>query len=113
MDNKKDSSEFNKLWAVHDTCTPEYEECLIGNKEGLEKLRYSIDEALKSGESKIDDEGIDFIAVKLVENDPRFDKSYKKGGIRDSFRLLGCGLIGFIIIMIIMAGLFQIWNWIK
>jgi hypothetical protein len=40
--------------AYHGSGWPEHEDYLIGNREGLKKLRLAIDEALESGESHID-----------------------------------------------------------
>lgn len=77
----------------HGSIWAEYEDLLIGNKEGLEALRDAIDEALQKGESK--NEVGEFYGVRCLDTD-FFEKilSYKQNS-----NTLG-SYIGFFIIVI-------------
>ena len=53
--------------AYHGSEWAEHEDFLVGNKEGLVKLRDSISEAIEKGESKIDSG--EFIGVRCLETE--------------------------------------------
>ena len=103
-----------KPWVAHrGNSTPENEELLIGNRPGLELLRRKLDDALATGECRIDEGGVEFRGIRLVESDPRAETAVKPGGAKDAMRLLGCGIVGFATIFIFLAGLHEIWSWMK
>jgi len=81
-----------------------YEDTLVGNREGLEALRSYIDEALESGHSEIKDPGIEWMKVSVVEEDPRSDDSGLKWKDWILFSL---------IIVIFIAGIIQVFAWLK
>ncbi|MFL0809259.1 MAG: hypothetical protein K6L76_02475 [Agarilytica sp.] len=62
------NKESDQGHVYHGSNFPEYEDLLVGNKRGLERLRLAIDEALEHGESEIDSG--EFFGVK------RLDTSY-------------------------------------
>ena len=56
---------------------------------------------------------LDFQGVRLVEHDPRAAIDPSKRRWKDAAALWGCGFISFILIMIFLAGLYQIRAWMK
>jgi hypothetical protein len=110
-DDSSDTS--SKPWVAHGSCTPEHEDFLIGNRAGLELLKRKVDDTLATGECRVDEGGVEFVGIRLVERDPRAETAVKPGGFKDAMRLWGCGLVGFVLIMVFLAGLLQIWSWMK
>lgn len=100
-------------WVAHGSCTSEHEDFLIGNRAGLELLKQKVDAALESGECRIEEGSVDFVGIRLVERDPRTGADSKPGGLKDAAGLLGCALLALAIIMVFLAGLFQIVSWMK
>ena len=93
----------SKPWVSSGPCE-KYEDTLIGNRSGLEALRRHIDEALASGQSEINDPGIEWMKISVVEEDPRTEVA----GLRWSGWLVFA-----LIIIIFIAGLFQVFKWLK
>jgi hypothetical protein len=102
-----------KPWVAHGSCAATHEDFLIGNRAGLDLLKRKIDDAIATGECKVDEGGVEFVGIRVVELDPRAETSARTGGFKNAMRLLGCGLLGFALILVLLAGLFQIWNWMK
>jgi hypothetical protein len=86
---------------------------LIGNRAGLELLKRKVDDALTSGECRVDEGNVEFVGIRVVEHDPRTQTAGKHGRFKDAVGLLGCGLLGFALMFIFIAGLKQIWGWMK
>lgn len=102
-----------KPWVAHGSCTPEHEDFLIGNRSGLDLLKLKINDALATGECSVDEGGVEFVGIRLVESDPRAQTAEKPGGLKDGLFLLGCGLVGFVLLVVFLAGLLQIWSWMS
>ena len=102
-----------KPWVVHGSCTPEHEDFLIGNRAGLELLRRKVDDALTTGECRVDEGSVEFVGVRLVESDPRAQTAVKPGGFKDGMRILVCAFAGFLLLAVFLAGLLQIWIWMR
>ena len=66
----------NNLHVYHGSDWAEHEDYLVGNKEGLEKLKLAIDEALENEVSDID--AGEFIGVKCLSNE-FFDGNIQSG----------------------------------
>jgi hypothetical protein len=64
-------TEPDRPWVAHGSEWAEHEDYLIGNREGLSRLRDAIDDAIKTGITKIEEGYIDFMGIKVVEKDPR------------------------------------------
>jgi len=111
VDDSTDTSP--KPWVAHGSCTPEHEDFLIGNRAGLELLRRKVGVALTTGECRVEEGGVEFIGIRLVECDPRAQTTVKAGGFKDGIRVVGCGLAAFVLIMVFLAGLLQIWSWVR
>lgn len=58
-------------WIAHGSETAEHEDFLIGNRAGLEALKSAIERALADGEAGINDPKIEFIGIRVVDQDPR------------------------------------------
>ena len=84
---------------------------LIGNRLGLELLRERIDEALRGGEASITQTGSEFVAVRIVNSDPRSQVVTKGRGISDRTLLWLGGVLVFVLIFVLVAGLREIWSW--
>ena len=81
-----------------------YEDTLIGNRRGLEALRKHIDEALEHGHSEIGDSRLEWLKISVVEEDPRIEDE------RAGFK----GWLFFLVaIIIFLAGVFQVFKWLK
>jgi hypothetical protein len=62
----------NKPWVADGGgCGPEYEDILIGNREGLTKLKEALEKAITEGETTLEDTGIEYNGIKVVDADPR------------------------------------------
>lgn len=59
-----------KRWVAHGGSWERYEDLLIGDREGLLALRQAIDDALANGESRLQDCGTEFKAVRVVDTYP-------------------------------------------
>jgi len=57
-------------WIAHGSNWPEYEDALIGDREGLLALRASIDEALTEGSADMSGWDSEFLQLKFVEEHP-------------------------------------------
>jgi len=113
MSTDNPCDENPKPWLAHGSCTPEHEDFLIGNPPGLELLRRKVDDALGTGECRIDEGGVEFRGIRLVATDPRAQTGVKPGGFKDAMRLLACAVVGFALIFVFLAGLFEISSWMK
>lgn len=110
----RDNSDNDQTpWIAHGNCTAEHEDFLIGNKAGLTLLRDMTDRALSEGECAIGQTRIEFIGIRVVENDPRQKPITNKRGRKDIAALWGCGLIAFLLLFIFIVGLSQISHWFK
>lgn len=76
---------------------------LYGNKEGLQKLKEHIDEALIEGESKLDGSlDCDFIEVRLKETKP--EEELGEESIKEKALKYGCLSILAILIVLFLIG---------
>ena len=86
----------------HGSDWPEYEDVLVGNREGLETLRIAIDEAIENGDSRI--HMGEFVGVRCLETS--FFESQKNGNTRGSriaFTLIGLAFIATVVIVWLAA----------
>ncbi|WP_185234978.1 hypothetical protein [Teredinibacter franksiae] len=76
----------------HGSDWAEHEDVLIGNKEGLEALRFAIDEAIEKGESKT--EIGEFLAIRCLDS-KYFEKqgNVNTFGSKIAFVLIGVAFI--------------------
>jgi hypothetical protein len=102
-----------KPWVAHGSCTAEHEDFLIGNRPGLELLKRKLDDALATGECRVDEGDVEFVGIRLVEHDPRAVVAVKPGGFKDAVRLWGCALLVLVLVLVFLAGLLQIRSWMK
>mgnify|MGYP003673896149 CR=1 FL=1 len=82
----------------HGSEWPEYEDVLVGNREGLETLRAAIDEALEKGESRA--HMGEFLGVRCIET--AFFEKQRKGnslGAKIAFSLIGCAAFATVVVV--------------
>ena len=84
-----------------------HEDMLIGNREGFLLLKRKIDQALESGSSVVEEAGIEWNQVKIVEADPR----QKKFRVRDWIPILflGAGILLILFLVVIGFGTLKSW----
>jgi hypothetical protein len=70
MKPESSSKSGRRCWIAHGSEWAEYEDLLIGDRDGLLELKRAIDEALLHGEAKLSECDTDFLAVKLVDAHP-------------------------------------------
>jgi hypothetical protein len=94
-------TEPDKPWIAHGSEWAEHEDYLIGNREGLSRLRDAIDDAIKTGVgvTKIEDVHIEFVGVKVVEKDPRIVNDATKHNEISGFVLvvIVIGILGLLV----------------
>ena len=109
-----DASPSDLPWVADGRCSPEYEDLLIGNRAGLERLRQSIDAALADGECRIEEPDVEFIGVRVVDVDPRrSEPESDKPTPKQRVTSWGCLLAAFVLIFVLIAGLIQIVSWFR
>ncbi|MCP5519970.1 MAG: hypothetical protein H7A46_00310 [Verrucomicrobiales bacterium] len=100
-------------WVTFGDCSSPDEDFLIGNREGLELLQRKIDEALGQGTCFIEEAGVEFNGVRVVEHDSRDGHHARRGRFADTLALFGCGLFVFFIGGVFVVGLKQVWSWLR
>ena len=85
----------DKPWATASGPGEEYEDMLIGNREGLTKLKAAIEKAIAEGSVDVDDAGIEFNAIRVVDEDPR------KTSSKSSQALFVLALIGILVLVVL------------
>ena len=77
---------------------------LYGNKEGLQKIKESIDEALIEGVSKLDESiDCDFIEVRLKKKKP--EEELEKETMKDQAMKYGCMACGLLLVVVFGFGI--------
>ncbi len=92
-------------YACHGSQWPEHEDFLVGNKEGLVKLRNSISKAIEEGESNIDSGefiGVRCLATEFFEN--QSNHGSKWATIYSLFIVV-------VVIAIFIIGLVTVFSW--
>jgi len=101
-------------WIADGRCSPEYEDLLIGNRPGLERLKESIETALARGESTIEGAEMEFAGVRVVDADPRGSGNEpEKTTPKQRATTFGCLLLAFLLVFVLIAGLIQIVSWFR
>ncbi len=113
MSAEDSNSTSERPWVTRGICSSEHEDYLIGNRAGFELLKVKVDDALKTGECRVEEGGVQFVGIRVLDQDPRIENADKPGGFKDGMRLLGCGVVAFVLITVFLAGLLQIWSWMK
>lgn len=93
FDGRIMNTETDKPWVAHGSEWAEHEDYLIGNRQGLGRLRDAIDESIQTGISKIEDGHIEFMGVKVVDKDPRVVTDTTKRN----------GILGFVLVIIVIG----------
>ncbi len=83
----------------------EYEDCIAGNRKGLEALRSAIDQALEEKQSSIDFHFSHVRGVVLVEGDPRDTAKIRKNTWRDWLAATGSLLL---LILFVLGSIFVV-----
>jgi hypothetical protein len=96
-----DTENQSRPWVADGDQWVEHEDTLIGNREGLTRLRDHIDAAIQSGSSEVSEPGIQFEGVRVVETDPRGQGSW----IADKIRLLAWAFFGSLFTVILALGI--------
>lgn len=97
--------EKNHDHVYHGSEWPEHEDFLVGNKEGLEKLRLAINEALEKGESNIDSGefiGVRCLETEFFENQPNHVSKWSS--------VIGWSIV-IVVITIFIIGLVTVFSW--
>ena len=94
-------------WVVDGDRWAEYEDQLIGNVEGLARLRDHIDTAIQTGSAQVVEPGLEWSSVRVVERNPQHrDMSW----LGDKLRLLATAcfyLLGFASLVSGVKGLWE------
>lgn len=98
-------------WLVDGASIPEHEGFLIGNRPGLELLKRKLDEALASGECGIEEDGVDFTGIRVVDRDPREEPEHES--FKQTIAKYGCLLVLVVALFVLSVGVISICNWIK
>ena len=95
---------MNNQHLYHGSEWPEYEDLLVGNRDGLLALKQAIDEALQSGESNTDIG--EFLGVRCLE-DQFFDSQSRNSTSvsKSSFILISALLITAVIVAWLVTNL--------
>lgn len=91
--------------ACHGSDWPEHEDFLVGNREGLEKLKLAITEALENGQSPIDSG--EFVGVRCL--DTSFFENQKYDVSRGS-QIIGWS-VGITVLVVLAIGIRTIFSW--
>ena len=97
MASKPTPPNTRRRWIAHGSDWAQYEDLLIGDKEGLIALRQAIDDALAKGEGSLSDSDSEFRAVRVVDNYPDQDVDPKSWGSR----LVSLGAFAFCLLLVV------------
>ena len=106
-----DQSSDATPWLVDGASIPEHEGFLIGNRPGLELLKRKLEEALASGESGIEEVGVDFTGIRIVERDSGGEP--ERESFKQTIAKYGCLLVLVLALFVFSVGVVSIWNWSK
>ncbi|RRJ98974.1 hypothetical protein Ga0100231_000860 [Opitutaceae bacterium TAV4] len=101
--SKKFKYRTGNPWLCNDN-REEYEDCIAGNKEGLNALRNAIDEALEKGESRMSLHFSSFAGVVRVEGDPRETEPIQKNTFWGWVGAILYAVCGFALIGLVLGG---------
>ena len=74
MASKDTQKHIRSRWIAHGSSWAEFEDLLVGDREGLIALRQAIDDALEKGEGSLRESDSEFLAVRVVDKHPDQDK---------------------------------------
>ena len=83
----------------------QYEDCLIGNREGLVQLRDAIDSAISNGEAQLPAMITDMMKILVLDSPSNPESVPPKRGWRDAIALLTCGLALFVLLLLLVFGI--------
>src|SRR3954471_5851578 len=70
MPTKPTQERIRQRWIAHGSDWAEFEDLLIGDKDGLTALRHAVDDALAKGEGSLRDSDSPFLGVRVVDKHP-------------------------------------------
>ena len=74
MASKDTQKRIRSRWIAHGSSWAEFEDLLVGDRDGLIALRQAIDDALAKGEGSLRESDSEFLAVRVVDKHPDQDK---------------------------------------
>jgi hypothetical protein len=90
-----------------------YEDCIIGNRAGLEALRSKVEEAIQKGTAELPEHITNSMRVVLVESPHNPEHEPKKKTWRDIAGVIGFGVFLLAILAIFLVGVMTISGWMK
>lgn len=100
----------NQPWAAFGASYGENEDMLEGNREGLLVLRRAIDQALESGESRIEEPFVEMAGVWRLDESRALTESTQSVGPK--LAMVGCLLLILLAVGIFIIGLIQVIHFI-
>lgn len=100
----------NQPWAAFGASYGENEDMLEGNREGLLVLRQAIDQALESGDSRIEESFVEVAGVRCLDESRTLTKSTQSIGSK--LAMVGCLLVISLAAVIFIIGLIQVTHFI-
>ena len=88
----------------------EFEDCLIGNKEGLTQLRDAISEALSNGEAHLLPRLISMTKVLVLDGPTNPETIPRKRSWKDTLALVSCAIVIFPIGLLLVLGLMSLFK---
>ena len=100
----------NQPWAAFGASYGENEDMLEGNREGLLVIRQAIDQALQSGESRIEESFVEVAGVRCLDESRTLTESTQSIGSK--LAMVGCLLLISLAAVIFIIGLIQVTHFI-
>ncbi|MES2737492.1 MAG: hypothetical protein V4672_14305 [Verrucomicrobiota bacterium] len=104
------SPKRDQPWAAFGASYGENEDMLEGNREGLLVLRQAIDQAIESGDSRIEESSVEFAGVRCLDESRTWTESTQSVGSK--FAMVGCLFLISLAAVIFIFGLIQISHFI-
>ncbi|MBB5036087.1 hypothetical protein [Prosthecobacter dejongeii] len=110
MTTRTTTSSKNQPWAAFGALYGENEDMLEGNREGLLVLRQAIDQALESGDSRIEESCVEVAGVRRLDEPRTLTESTQSIGAK--LAMVGCLLLISLAAVIFIIGLIQVTHFI-
>lgn len=99
--------ESSTPWIADGSETSQHEDFLIGNHAGLEALKSAIERALHGeGESLLHQPGIQYIGIRVVQDDPR--QPPRPHTLGEKLQMVGIGLVLLLCFFVFLFGLYSL-----
>jgi hypothetical protein len=108
----KDKNASPVAWAAVAE-SAKYEDCIIGNRAGLEALRSKVDEAIQKGSAELPEHITNSMRVVLLEDLHNPEYEPKKKTWRDTAGAIGLSVFLLVILAVFITGVGTISGWWK